>query len=168
MSYGDLFLANLVHADGTMLTKGQIGSLGDPAHFDRVGDGAWGGTRPGHDFGEGRQLGAEGVREAVHEEAVRRTAREGCPRLHGADRPALLHAGGDAVARSVELKSDVVPALVVARVRHDGERTGPQNENRRCAVHVAAFCEHGGTLVRTGGVNLDDVLAGDETDSVEV
>ena len=32
------FWTDVVHADGTMLVKGQVGGLGDPANLDRVGD----------------------------------------------------------------------------------------------------------------------------------
>ena len=41
MSTNHLFWTDLVHADGTMLVKGQVGGLGDPANLDRVGDRTW-------------------------------------------------------------------------------------------------------------------------------
>ena len=76
---GPLGWTDLVHADGTMLVKGQVGGLGDPADLDRVGDRTWRRARPGDHLGERRKLGAEGVGKSVHEEVVRCATRKGDP-----------------------------------------------------------------------------------------
>jgi hypothetical protein len=97
MSTNDPFWTDLVHADGTMLVKGQVGRLGDPANLDRVGDRTWRRARPGDHLGERLELGAEGVGKSVHEEIVRCATRKGDPWFGGPYRPPFFKTGGDAV-----------------------------------------------------------------------
>ena len=97
MSTNDLIWTDLIHADGTMLVKGQVGGLGDPANLHRVGDRTWRRAPPGDHLGERLKLGAEGVGKPVHEEIVRRSTRKGDSRLRRPDRPPLFKASGDAV-----------------------------------------------------------------------
>src|SRR5215212_10235797 len=97
MSTNDLIWTDVIHADGTMLVKGQVGGLGDPANLHRVGDRTCRRARPGDHLGERRKLGTEGVGKPVFDVIVPRTTRKGDSRLHRPDGPPLLKASGDAI-----------------------------------------------------------------------
>ena len=126
------------------------------------------GRCPVDDLEERLELRAERRLEAVHEEPVRLPRRERDPGLGGADGPALVHPGGDAVLRAVDLEPHVVAAAVVAGVGDDAEGAVREGHDRGGGVGVVVVLEELRALVGAGGVDLDGLLAGDEPDDVEV
>jgi hypothetical protein len=74
----------------------------------------------------------------------------------------------DAIGVAEQLHADVVAAPVVAGARDDPERPVGQAQHRRGGVHLAMACEPLVVQHRAVGVDLDDLLAGDPAEHVEV
>ena len=85
-----------------------------------------------------------------------------------AQRGVVGPAGGDAVAGAVQLQPDVVPARVVAGVGHHRGGAVVEGEQGLRGGDVAELGEEVVTAGAAGGVDLDDLPAGDPPHGVEV
>ena len=83
-------------------------------------------------------------------------------------RAARVDAGDDAVLRPEELQADVVAERIVPCPREDGKRPAAQPEHGGGYVDVVVVGEPGRLAHRAVGVDLDDLLARDEAQRVEV
>ncbi len=151
-----------------VLLQGKGGCLGDPRHGERVVDGAGAGSLPGDDLGERGELGDERVGQPVHEERPGLSGRPAGAGLEVAERGVVGPAGGDTVGGAVQLEPDVVPARVVAGVGHDRGGAVVEGEQGLRGGDVAELGEEVVTAGAAGGVDLDDLAAGDPPHRVEV
>ena len=88
--------------------------------------------------------------------------------LEVAQRGAVGPAGGDAVRGAVQLEPDVVPARVVAGVGHHRGGAVVEGEQGLRGGDVAELGEEVVAAGAAGGVDLDDLPAGDPPHGVEV
>ena len=106
--------------------------------------------------------------ESLHEIAVGGGGRLRGARFERADRAARVQAGGDAVPGAEELEPDVVAERIVPCSREDRKRPAAQLEHGGRDVDVVVVGEPRRLAHGAVGVDLDDLLARDEAQRVEV
>ena len=153
---------------GAALAAGQLAGLGDAERLERVVDRARRGERAAGDGGEGRQLGAVGRQEALHERPVARAGRVGRAGLGRGDGERVVVADADRALAAEDLHAHVVAGAVVAGGGERHERAVVERQDGRGGVDVAGLGEERRALVGAGRVDRGDLAAGDEADDVEV
>src|SRR6187551_1619406 len=123
---------------------------------------------PARDLDECAEFGGVRRREAVDEVRPRRTGRRRHARLDRAERRARAKADRHAVARTEQLRTDVVAERIVARTGQGHERSICHAQCRHSRVDVVVLRKHRKAPDAPIGIDLLNLAVGQPAQDIEV